>query len=79
MVVNNKLKKVLRKYAIHNFYIGLCFTEHENLNISHTETPVNGNHLEQLLRESNYNQEESKYLVNGFKHGFSLEYEGPLD
>ena len=59
-------------------YVGLCFTEHKNFDISHIETPVNANRLEQLLRESKYNQEETKYLVTGSKHGFSLEYEDPL-
>ena len=33
--------------------------------------------LHELLRESNYDQKESEFLVQGFKHGFDLGYRGP--
>ena len=39
--------------------------------------PVNADHLEQLLIESKYNEEETKFLVNGFRQGFDIGYEGP--
>ena len=32
-----------------------------------------------LLKESNYNPEMTGFLVDGFKNGFDLEYEGPED
>ena len=33
--------------------------------------------LERLLRRSGYPDTETRFLVNGFKHGFQLEYQGP--
>ena len=30
-----------------------------------------------MLREAGYDPEKTIYLVNGFKHGFSLGYQGP--
>lgn len=35
--------------------------------------------LEQLLEESNYDKFKAKYLVEGFRFGFSIEYGGPLN
>ena len=33
--------------------------------------------LERLLIETEYCQEETQFLVNGFKNGFDLQYQGP--
>lgn len=38
-------------------------------------TPINVNCLKRLL--TSYNKKEAIYLLNGFKFGFSLHYEGP--
>ena len=40
---------------------------------------MNVNRLEHLLRESQYDETETTYLVNGFRHGFDLEYQGPTN
>ena len=48
----------------------------ENFDVSNIVTPVNAARLECLLKEANYD-EQTQYLVHGFKHGFSLKYEGP--
>ena len=48
----------------------------ENTDLENIFTPVKVDKLEQLLTESDYDQEKTQYLVNGFKHGFSLEFEG---
>ena len=40
-------------------------------------SPVNADQLEKLLNESNYDKEKTRYLVDGFKHGFDLGYRGP--
>ena len=32
-----------------------------------------------LLSEVNYDQKKTQYLVNGFREGFSLKYQGPLE
>ena len=37
------------------------------------------NKLERLLRETNYDEKKTAFLVDRFKNGFSLEYEGPQD
>ena len=41
-------------------------------------TPVNAVKLKQLLLESHYDETETNFLVQGFTHGFPLEYHGPL-
>lgn len=40
-------------------------------------TPVIACNLEKLLRDTNYPEKETKFLVDGFTKGFSLGYEGP--
>ena len=40
---------------------------------------MNHQTLEELLKETNYDQEKTKYLVEGFKNGFDLGYRGPQD
>ena len=42
-------------------------------------TPVNVHVFERLLKQTGYDPVKSKYIVNGFRHGFSLEYEGKCD
>ena len=39
-------------------------------------TPVKVNVVEKLLRQSNYDKEETEFLIKGFKEGFDIEYEG---
>ena len=41
-------------------------------------TPVDPDALESLLKETKFDSEKTSYLVNGFRHGFSLNYQGPL-
>ena len=41
-------------------------------------TPVDVNKLQQLLFETEYDQEKTKFIVQGFSFGFSLQYEGSL-
>ena len=50
----------------------------ENMNITNIVTPVNVDRHEHLLKESGFDSEKLEYLVNGFRYGFSLKYEGPL-
>ena len=35
--------------------------------------------MEDLLRKTNYNEKETKFLIKGFRTGFSLKYRGPKD
>ena len=38
---------------------------------------MNHRRLQYLLQRANYDQEKTQFLVDGFKHGFDLGYEGP--
>ena len=49
---------------------------YENFNLTDIFTPVDADKLEQLLIETDYDSEKTKYLVKGFQEGFSLGYEG---
>ena len=40
---------------------------------------MNVKRLEELLLETKYNAEETKFLINGFQHGFDIGYMGPTD
>ena len=46
--------------------------------MSSINTPVNPEKLERLLIASDYDHQETKFLVNGFKHGFTIGYNGPI-
>ena len=39
--------------------------------------PVDPDALEKLLIQTEYDKEETSFLVNGFRVGFSVEYKGP--
>ena len=41
-------------------------------------TPVRYAVLEDLLLASNYNKEKTQFLVEGFREGFKLKYDGKL-
>ena len=49
---------------------------HENFDLENIVSPVDYNKLEQMLRESGYNNDKTMYLVEGFKNGFSIGYSG---
>ena len=50
-----------------------------NFDLYNLVTPVNVDVLEQLLRESSYDETETEFLINGFRNGFSIGYRGPLN
>ena len=51
----------------------------ENTKLDNIVTPVNADVLEKLLIESAYDKKETEFLVNGFRHGFDIGYEEPMD
>ena len=51
----------------------------QNFDLESVVTPVNIERFEQLLYQSKYDQQKISYLMDGFKHGFSIGYEGPTD
>ena len=42
-------------------------------------TPINVDVLEQLLADTNLQEDKISKLVNGFQHGFDLGYRGPME
>ena len=40
-------------------------------------TPLNVDHYAELLTQTGYDKEKSEFLINGFRNGFSLNYQGP--
>ena len=54
----------------------LCATNYDLINV---QTPVDADQLEYLLHRTHYDKEKTKFLVQGFKMGFSLGYQGPWD
>ena len=62
----------------------LCFSftdinEFENFDLTSIVTPVDPHRLERLLNLTNYPDEETRFLVRGFKYGFPLQYQGPFN
>ena len=52
-----------------------CF----NGDIEKIVMPINIQRLKEMLETSNYNKEETAYLVKGFTDGFDICYRGPTD
>ena len=50
---------------------------YENFDLDNIFSPVNYQVLEELLHETNYDKNKTKFLVDGFKNGFDLGYRGP--
>ena len=50
---------------------------YSNYDLENLVTPVDADVFEQLLRETNYNKEEIEFVINGFRNGFNIEYQGP--
>lgn len=49
----------------------------ENYNVSDLVTPINIDAFERLMIESKYDTAEIQFIVDGFKNGFSIGYQGP--
>ena len=49
----------------------------ENFDLENIVTPVNTDALERLLNQSNYDRDKTQFLLDGFRNGFSIGYEGP--
>ena len=62
---------------MHVSYYIVDILECSNLDLENIVTPVEVDVFKQLLNESAYDQQKANYLVKGFRHGFSLGYQGP--
>ena len=49
----------------------------ENFDLTNIVMPVDYDKLGQLLSDTNYDKAETDYLIDGYKNGFSIGYEGP--
>ena len=47
-----------------------------DFNLNNIVTPVKVDKLEQLLLQMKYDQKETEFVVNGFRYGFPLGYQG---
>ena len=46
--------------------------------LEHVVTPINVSVLAQRLRETEYDQKETQFLIEGFSKGFDIGYNRPL-
>ena len=58
---------------------GVEVLQFENLDLESIKTPVNVEMFHKLLIESEYDENETNFLIDGFKNGFSIGYEGNRD
>ena len=49
---------------------------YENFDLDSLKTPIKPTVLQNLLIETNYDLDKTKFLVQGFTHGFDLHYQG---
>ena len=49
---------------------------YKNYDLTNVTTPVNAENLHKLLIETKYDKEKTKFLIEGIKKGFSLQYQG---
>ena len=52
---------------------------YHNWDLDNIVTPIKANVLDGLLRHYGYEEEKTKFLVEGFKEGFSIGYSGKED
>ena len=51
----------------------------ENYDITRLCTPIKADVLENLLKQTKYDEQKTKYLVDGFTRGFDIGYRGPTE
>ena len=61
------------EYEVNNKKVLYC----TNFDFTNVVTPVNVENLEKLGRASGYDEDKLDLLIDGFKNGFDLGYEGP--
>ena len=60
----------------------MLFTDYEyfsNPNLESIVTPLNVNRFEEFLRHYQYDRAESEFLIDGFRNGFDIGYQGPTE
>ena len=64
-------------FADRKSYEGVDY--YENFDLKNIITPIKVDVFEKLLKESGYDPGKTRFLVEGFRSGFLLEYAGPTD
>ena len=49
---------------------------YENYDLENIFTPVNPDKFEDLLIQTKYDKQKTKFVIDGFKYGFSLNFKG---
>ena len=49
----------------------------ENFDLDNIVTPLNISHFTKLLHETEYDPEETRFLIDGLTNGFNIGYQGP--
>ena len=60
----------------------MLFTDYEyfsNPDLESIVTPFNVNRFEEFLRHYQYDRAESEFLIDGFRNGFDIGYQGPTE
>ena len=75
--------KINRQFCFSNL-LQICHVyeaveEFSCLELNDIFTPINVEVLEQYLQDTGYDEEKTRFLVQGFQHGFDIGYRGPLD
>ena len=70
-------------YQINNYFDCTIVPEEildeTNQDWKEIKTPIRVQELQQLLQQTKYDKEKSRYLIDGFKNGFDIGYRGPTD
>ena len=64
------------------FNLFSLFTDYEyfsNPDLESIVTPLNVNRFEELLRHYQYDRAESEFLIDSFRNGFDIGYQGPTE
>ena len=64
---------------VNNYFVGDCDDDYFNPDLTNIKTPLNVARFATLLRESEYDLDESKFLIDGFTNGFDIGYQGPTN
>ena len=64
-------------FTVHNQQCDAEFVDYEYLDLNNITTPVKVQQLERMLRDTEYPKSKADYLINGFRFGFDIRYQGP--
>ena len=53
--------------------------QYENYDLESIVTPINVKEPSRLLHMTNYDEQKSQFLIEGFTNGFDIGYEGPIE